>query len=95
MLHLEKNQDEKRQRMSFRPQRWHTFPTGTTRASCEKLWFVRSLDQNLPQMEQFFYQGMLVPFHDTMPSLMNFRRVSDLLEFENQALKFAAKPQIA
>ena len=25
-----------------------------------------------------------VPFHDSMPSLMNFRRVLDLLEFKNQ-----------
>ena len=26
-----------------------------------------------------------VPFHDSMPSFMNFRRVFDLLEFKNQA----------
>ena len=25
-----------------------------------------------------------VPFHDSMPSFMNFRRVLDLLEFKNQ-----------
>ena len=32
-----------------------------------------------------------VPFHDSMPSFMNFRRVLDLLEFENQASQcFAA-----
>ena len=81
--------------MSFRPQRGHAFPTETVRASCVKLWFVRSLCQNLPQMAEFFYHGMLVPFHDTMPSLMNLRRALDLLEFENQVLKFAAEPRIA
>jgi len=27
---------------------------------------------------------MLVPLHDSIPSFMNFRRVLDLLEFQNQ-----------
>ena len=35
-------------------------------------------------MGQKFYHSMLVPFHDSMPSFMNFRRVLDLLEFQNQ-----------
>ena len=35
-------------------------------------------------MGQFFYPSMLVPFHDSMPSFMNFRQVLDLLEFKNQ-----------
>ena len=48
------------------------------------LWFVRSLYQNLPQMGQNVYHNMLVPFHDSIPSFMNFRRVWDLLEFQNQ-----------
>ena len=43
-----------------------TFPTGTMRL------LVRSLYQNLPQMGQKFYHGMLVPLHDSMPSFMNF-----------------------
>ena len=30
------------------------------------------------------YHGMLMLFHGSMPSFMNFRRVLDLLEFENQ-----------
>ena len=54
-------------------------------ACCEKLWFVRSLYQNLPQMGQIFYHDMLMGLNDTMPSFMNFRRVLDLLEFKNQA----------
>ena len=78
MLPLENIQGEKRQHMSFRPQRWHTFPTGTTRL------LVRSLCHNLPQMGQKIYIIMLVPFHDTMPSFMNFRRDLDLQELKNQ-----------
>ena len=53
-------------------------------AWCEKLWFVRSLYPNLPQIGQKNYPGMLMPLHDSMPSFMNFRRVLDLLEFKNQ-----------
>ena len=45
---------------------------------------VRSIYPNLPQMGQKLYHGMLMPLHDSMPSFMNFRRVSDLLEFKNQ-----------
>jgi hypothetical protein len=52
-----------------------TFPTGTMRL------VVRSLYPNLPQMGQFFHHNMLMPFHDSMPSFMNFRQVLDLLEF--------------
>ena len=37
-----------------------------------------------PKWEIFFYHGMLMPLHDSMPSFMNFRRVLDLLEFKNQ-----------
>ena len=60
-------------------------PYRNHQACCEKLWFVRSIYPNLPQMGQFFYHGMLMPLHDSMPSFMNFRRVLDLLEFKNQA----------
>ena len=45
---------------------------------------MRSLYPNQPQMGQNFYHGMLMPLHDSMPSFMNFRRVSDLIEFKNQ-----------
>ena len=62
-----------------------TFPTENHHACCEKLWFVRSLYPNLPQMGQKIYHGMLMPLHDSMPSFMNFRRVLDLLELKNQA----------
>ena len=46
---------------------------------------VRSIYPNLPQMGQNFYHGMLIPLHDSVPSFMILRRVSDLLEFKNQA----------
>ena len=52
---------------------------------CEKLCFVRSVSPNLPKMGQNFYHGMLMPLQDSMQSFMNFRRVSDLLEFKIQA----------
>ena len=54
-----------------------TFPIETI------MLVVRSLYPNLPQTGQFFYHGMLMPLHDSMPSFMNFRRVLDLLEFKN------------
>ena len=60
------------------------FPTENHHACCEKLWFVRSIYPNQPQMGQSFYQGMLMPLHGSMPSFMNFTRVLDLLEFKNQ-----------
>ena len=80
--HEKKIESNKRQWISFRPQRWHV-PYRNHHA-CEKLWFVRSLYPNLPQMGQKFYHGMLVLLHDSMPSFMNFRRVLDLIEFKNQ-----------
>ena len=40
---------------------------------------------DLPQMGQNLYHGMWLPLRDSMPSFMNFRQVSDLLEFKNQA----------
>ena len=61
-----------------------TFPTKNHHACCDKLWFVRSIYPNLPQIGQNLYHGMLMPLHESMPSFMNFRRVLDLLEFKNQ-----------
>ena len=61
-----------------------TFPYWNHEASCEKLWFVRSLYPNLPQLGQKIYHSMLMLLHDSMPSFMNFIRVLDLLEFKNQ-----------
>ena len=77
-------ESNKRQRISFHPERWHV-PYQNHHACCEKLWYVRSLYPDLPQMGQKFYHGMLMPLHDSMPSFMNFRWVLDLLEFKNQA----------
>ena len=74
----------KRQWISFHPQRWDV-PYRNHHACCEKLWFMRSLYLNLPQMGQYFLPGMLMPLHDSMPSFMNFGRVLDLLKFKNQA----------
>ena len=69
--------------ISFHPQSWGV-PYQNHHACCEKLWFVRSIYPNLPQMGQKLYHDMLMSFHDSMPSFMNFRQVLDLLEFKNQ-----------
>ena len=82
----------KRQWISFRPQRWDV-PYQNHHACCEKLLFVRSIYPNLPQMGQNFHHGMLMPLHDSMPSFMDFRRVLDLLEFKNQASQRFAENQ--
>ena len=82
--HEKKFESNKRQWISFRPQRWDV-PYRNHHAYCEKLWVVRSIYPNLPQMGQKIYNDMLMPLHDSMPSFMNFRRVLDLLEFKNQA----------
>ena len=69
------------------------FPTENHHACCEKLWFVRSIYPNLPQMGQKIDHDMLMPLHDSMPSFMNFRQVLDLLEFINKASKWFAGNQ--
>ena len=84
MLTRENFGSNKRKWISFRTQWWHV-PYRNHEACCEKLWFVRSIYPNLPQMGQNIYHGMLMALHDSMPSFMNFRRVLDLLEFKNQA----------
>ena len=76
-------ESNKRKWISFQPQKWD-ITYRNHQACCEKLWFVRNLYPNLPQMVEFFYHGMLIPLHDSIPSFMNFRRVLDLLEFKNQ-----------
>ena len=73
---------EKMQQISFHPERLNV-PYRNHHTCCEKLWFMRSLYPNLPQMRQKIYHGMLMPLHDSMPSFMNFRWVLDLLEFKN------------
>ena len=70
-----------------------TFPTENHHACFEKLRFVRNIYPNLPQMGQNLYHGMLMPLHDSMPSLMNFRRVLDLLKFKNHVSQHFASNQ--
>ena len=79
-----KIQSNKMQRISFCPQRWD-IPYRNHQACCEKLWFVRSISPNLPQMGQIFYHGMLMLLHDSMPNFMNLKQVLDFLQFKNQA----------
>ena len=78
MLPLEKKLKARRGNECCFIHKGDMFPTRTMRL------LVRSLYLNLPQMEQIFFRSMLVPFRDSMPSFMNFRRVLDLLEFQNQ-----------
>ena len=82
--HEKKIERNKRQWISFRPQRWDV-PYRNHHACCEKLWFVRSIYPSLPQMGQNLYHDMLMPLRDSMPSFMNIILVLDLLEFKNQA----------
>ena len=81
--HEKKIESNKKLWISFRPHRWDV-PYRNHHPCCEKLWFVRSIYPNPPQMGQKFYHGMLMPLHDSMPSFMNFRRVLGLLEFKSQ-----------
>ena len=69
--------------MLFRTGRWHV-PSRNHEPSWGKLRFARSLHQSLSQFRQKKYRGMLVPCHETMPSFMIFRHVSDLQELKNQ-----------
>ena len=87
-------ESNKRQWISFRPQRWHV-PYQNHQACCDKRWFVRSLYPNLPQMGQKFYHGIFMPLHDSMPSFMNFRRVLDLLEFKIRYLNVCGRVTVA
>ena len=82
VLTQEKIESNTRQWISFRHLSWG-IPYRNHHACCEKLWFVRSIYPNLPQMGQKIYHGMM-PLDDSMPSFMNFRRVLNLLEFKNK-----------
>ena len=63
---------------------YHFVPKGGTSPTETITLVVRSLYPNLPQMGQKIYYGMLMPLHDSMPILMNFRRVLDLLAFKTK-----------
>ena len=82
MLTLEKDWKQEEETDIISSKRWHV-PYWNHEACCEKFWFLRSLYPNLPQMGQKNYDGMLMSLHDSMPCFMNYRRVLDLLEFEN------------
>ena len=69
---------------AIRGNRYRFVPKGGTFPTETMTLVVRSTYPNLPQMGQKNYHGMLMPLHDSMPSFMNFKRVLDLLEFENQ-----------
>ena len=69
--------------MSFRTWRWQV-PSRSHEPSWGKFRFARSLNQSLSQFGQKNYCNMLEPCHDTMPSFMIFRHVSDLQEVKYQ-----------
>ena len=90
--------DTRKNFKAIRGNRYCFVPKGSTyvpyqnhHACCEKLWFVKSLYPNLPQMGQNLYHGMLMPLHDSMPSFMNFRRALDWLEFRTRYLNVCGR----
>ena len=69
-----KLESNKRQWISFHPQRWHV---PYRKPSC-LLWEAPVCEKHIPKPApngQNFYHSMLMPLHDSMPSFMNFRRV--------------------
>ena len=77
-------ESNKRQRISFRPQRWDV---PYRKPSC-LLWAAPVCEKHIPKPAPNgtnLYHDMLIPLHDSMPSFMNFRRVLDLLESKIQA----------
>ena len=46
------------------------------------------LTQTCPKWDKKITTACLMPLHDSMPSFMNFRRVLDLLEFQNQVSQY-------
>ena len=91
--HKKKIESNKRQWISFRPQRWNV---PNRKPSC-LLWEAPVCEKHIPKPApngKKLYHGILMPLHDSMPSFMNFRRVLDLLEFKNQASqRFAGNQQ--
>ena len=67
-----KFESNKRQWISFRPQRWDV-QYRNHHACCKKLRFVRSIYPNLPQMGQNFYHGMLMPLHYSIAKYHEFQ----------------------
>ena len=71
------------------------FPTENHQACCEKLQFVRSLYPNLPQMGQYLYNCMLMPFHDSMSSFMNSDEFSIYQNFKTIYLNVSDQAMVA
>ena len=61
-----------------------TFPTETIRLVVRSSDLWESYTQTCPKWDKKNSMVCRVPFHDSMPGFMNFRRVLDLLEFKNQ-----------
>ena len=82
--HEKKIESNKRQWISFRPQRWDV---PYRKPSC-LLWEAPVCEKHIPKPAS--NRTKFVPRHvdatnDSLPSFMNSRRVLDLLEFKNQA----------
>ena len=79
-----KIESNKRQWISFRPQRWDV---PYRKPSC-LLWEAPVCEKHIPKPTPNgtkLHHDMLMPLDDSMLSFMNFRRVLNLLEFKNQA----------
>ena len=86
-----KFESNKKQWISFRPERWDISYRNPSCLFWEAPVCEKHIPKPAPNGTKNFYHGMLVPLHDSMPSFMNFRWVLDLLEFKNQASQcFAA-----
>ena len=71
-----------------------TFPTETIRLFVRSSGLWEAYTQSCPKWDKFFTTRCRVPFHDSMPSFMNFRRVLDLLAFKSQVSQcFAGNQQ--
>ena len=85
MLTREKKfETNKRQWISFRPQRWDV---PYRKLSC-LLWEAPVCEKHIPKPAPYgakMYHDMLMRLHDSLPSFLNFRRVLDSLEFKNKA----------
>ena len=75
---------------AIRGNRYRFVPKGGTFSTKTIMLVVRSsglweaYTQTWPKWDKNFTMACWVPFHDSMPGFMNFRRVLDLLEFKNQ-----------
>ena len=82
--HEKKIEINKRQWISFRPQRWDV---PYQKPSC-LLWEAPVCEKHIPKPAPngtIFLPWHVMPLHDSMPSFMDFSRVLDLLEFKKQA----------